>query len=282
MQNVLATQSYIFGCYSKSSSTPTDLFNDAEFAFLDQWSSSNAAVPDSFTKVRLVSAGLTAEYQGAPLNAKGVFTGCSIPKAYDVDLDWINSATTVDTLAAVPGAVRTVVPKQKGITVLYKPVDLSSLDYVDVDKLCSFSDPDETVENSNYGALIVACSGATASDIVDFTCVLNYEGIPEKNTLNFESSAVSKSDPVSLSSAFNVVADSPSAVPIAQPGISNKLNVPSLTQSSASTLHSDVESEPTMIEKIISTASGVMEKGKKIYDKVSPLIEAALPFISAL
>jgi len=175
---------------------------------LEQWREGTLTVPGLFNQVRLVSAGVAVNSTAAVTDLSGVWRCAFAPPGYYKNRDATVNAMSFDEIGALPGSVEAPVNTGKGVTVTYNPLDLSSLNYCQINGLDNGS---IDVEHADLGTLFVAGAGLGAGSSVIATIVLNYEGIPASNTMGFIQTTPSIDDPLMIASALNRREDEPQA-----------------------------------------------------------------------
>jgi len=292
------SRAYVVGMLTGASSTPTDLFpvsGGPQYLTFDQWNSSTNTVGSAFEKTRLVSCGMALTYLGAPLNAKGKITLAFAPRGFIRAI--ASSATSVDRISKIPGAIVVPVNELKGGTTIYKPMDLESLRYVDGDITYDPTTEEEwevQLPHVMGGELFAIVDGATVGDSIQITSVFNYEGLPKLNTFNLVSASPSLSDPISLANAMNVTTQSPSVFPTSYPSFemkasgggfySGQAKLPA-SQGTAMTVVPGIPSihpitktgnSSSGLQKFISGTTGIVKEGKKLWDEISPIASAII------
>lgn len=254
------------------------------------WSSGTPTVPNAFQKIRLVSAGISVDYLGTALAAKGTLTIVSLPRSYFRAKQRSVTPLTLADIQNAPGVRIIPLNRLSGGTAVYHPLDLKSFDYVDMDTtIDNSSETTEAVGEGSFGGEMYAViQEAEASAGVQVTYVGNYEGIPRANTLNIVMATPSKSDPLELSSVMNKISQVPKSFEGTQfnAGLtSGKTQLPAAEgpkHQSMTVTKSTAKSDETFMEKMLSGASGlsgVIDKGLEIGKKVAPLAELALSFL---
>lgn len=204
------------GMYTNTSSTTGGLFTggtSSQFVFLDnyKWTSSVATgVPSYFSKVRLVSAGLAAEYLSAPLNAGGMFTVASVP--YNTLRPNAGVGISLDQVQALPGSQIIPINDLEGALCTYKPVDTKALQYMDVASIQYDASTAATQANltpAMGNEMYIIGTGMNSGDTVEFTLVLNYEAIPLSNQMNIFTGSPSPVDPQALGSVLTAIQATP-------------------------------------------------------------------------
>jgi hypothetical protein len=182
----------------------------------DVTGSTGVGVPQYYQKVRLVSAGITCDYKGAPLNAQGDIIALVLPpNTWRGDID---NKTFADLLTA-PGVIREPINKLNGMTLKYKPLDAYNFMFNDTSTFCPWTDSSEldyTVRRQfakpwlgNEMYLFFAGCDSSTTLTVDVTVVLNYEGIVRYNNMNMISPTPARIDSTGLSEVMNVVQHMP-------------------------------------------------------------------------
>jgi hypothetical protein len=134
---------------------------------------------------------------------------------------------------------------------------------------------------SQYGTLFCIWDGAPVGQSVEFIAVQNWEAIPSSSTLNMMTPTVSKSDPIELSAASNIVAAAPtlsvmqssSATISGTPFEAQKSVAHRVTEQSSDTVGS------SFMDKALGFGDSLIAFGKKaapIVGKVAPLIAGLL------
>lgn len=272
---------FIIAQTTPSGATETSLFGEqigqTDAVKLSQWSAQDEGVPSLFNNVRLVAAGLSCHFSGTELDSKGRIVVVSTP-FQDYWDQQSSSSVSVEALLSLPGAIQVPVNQLKGAIALYKPVDYSSFDYVDLDGTACFVDSSDYPIfyqglNNRPGVLTAVLTGGEPSASVLFTCVLHYEGIPRSSTLNLIDSDPSPNDPLELAQTMNVVQKTPStygdasaAINTARAGGDHSVSIPHSTEQ---------PKQGTTLEKVIN---GIGTVGN-VVSKVAPLAMELLAMI---
>lgn len=213
---------YVVGVKNHATATATTLFSNLATTagsppiVLDQWASTNMAVPNLISNVRLVSGMISAKSTVATMSNSGIYTAGFLPKGYmgSIPSGGSNIGTiSADFVAAVPGSVQEQVSTGKGVMIKYQPTDSTCTTYVDTTRdPSSLSSADQDL--SNPGAFLWCVTGAAAGSIIQCTLVLNYEGVPRTGNLAYTNELGSAiSDPIAIAEAGNSIRDRPTASP---------------------------------------------------------------------
>jgi len=243
---------------------------------LAQWDAQDEGVPSLFNNVRLVAAGLSCHFSGTELESQGRIVVVSTPFQDYWEEQSTSSTYTVD-LLNLPGAIQVPVNQLKGAIALYKPVDYSSYDYVDLDDTAFILDgsaqPMAQYMNNRPGVLTAVVTGGSSGASLIFTLVLHYEGIPRSSTLNLIDSEPSPNDPLELAQTMNVVQMTPStygdasaAINTSRAGGDHSVSIPHSTEQ---------PKQGTTLEKVIN---GIGTVGN-VVSKVAPLAMELLAMI---
>lgn len=183
-----------------------------------QWSVADPTIKNLYSMARLVSAGVAINYTGAPLNASGAITAVGVPVA--TLRNTFNTTFSISQLQNLPGASISPINDFKGGLARYIPIDCSKTVYVqlDTDSNSSVLADAVDIELHTPGAMGIALTGMPVGAwSYQYTIVANYEGIPRSNSASFVTTEVSRSDPIALSHASNVLETLPTALPTAAP-----------------------------------------------------------------
>jgi hypothetical protein len=151
-----------------------------------------------YTKFRVVSAGLTVQYDGNNLTNKGRVLLSQVPR-YGAK-DTIPAFGALIELMNQPILARYPVAK-RNFTVTYIPTDNKNLEYQTTGVGGASTD-------SYYpGAISFYADGLDSSAVFDCALVINYECIPASSAVNLVQPKISKCDPIGLAEAFNNSAD---------------------------------------------------------------------------
>jgi hypothetical protein len=258
---------------------------------LQQWKSTNVMVPDTFDKVRLVSAGLNVQCTSNFSSNQGKYTAGFAPRNYSRTAG--GQPFPVSYIQNLPDSVTIPISLEKGVTVTYSPVDEYSFRYAQIgvnqtptgapfapNPLASAADW-ETQAQYSPGELWCAIDGAAANATFLVTCVLNYEGIVSNNNLLLASSMHSKQDPIAMTHALRVRESVPKALASSAMANGIAFNGPpsGLTTNTAS------RTQPQMFDSILNTlakAPQAIEQAGSFMDKISPMLEEGLESLGAL
>lgn len=281
-----------------ATNSTSDIFFGNTKIYLTNWASVIGVVPQTYSKVRLVSAGLIFQYLGAPLNAKGKASVGFAPRNQYRTTS--SSGLTVANILSLPGAKAIPINQLSGGLVIYQPQDSASLEYVDTTSTSqnvnvgAVWDTDANLRAAVGGELWMAFDGLTSGDTIQCTAVLNYEGIPRTNTFNVIAATPSPNDPVSLTHALNTIQVMPTTLATSAPAEfgSGKSAISGSTQESAVMPHpyqasptplvsgssvvenSQQKENPTgMFDSILGGATDFLKKIPGIIDEFSPMLE---------
>lgn len=182
--------------------------NGASLIQLEKWTTGSDTVPTIYTHARLVSAAMTVTALGALSTTQGKFSGAFYPKAALND-NFGQVGQTLTMVEETPGSSIVPVNKEQGITVLYKPTDMDTLEFID---LSSVDLAPIEAPWAFPGAFLVFASGLTPGVVLQVSTVLNYEALVAQNSESFGMENVSPSpvDPIALAAGFNAAARAPS------------------------------------------------------------------------
>lgn len=150
--------------------------------------------------LRVVSAGIFAEYEGATLNDTGEGTSFVLP--YDVA---ISSNAITQTYAAFQSQYgSSIVPvnkaRSKPLVAYWFPISLNTWEYADFistdNTEWNFSPTNGSTSYSPFWSFGHLFAGLTGAPTVKYTIVINYEFVPRFNTLDYISASPSPIDPI--------------------------------------------------------------------------------------
>jgi hypothetical protein len=271
---------------SASNVFPADISGEVYPFQFAQWQT-GVGVPTLYSKARLVSAGLSIDYLGTALGAKGSITLASVPRRTLRQLQ-TDSAITLQDIQNLVGAQIIAVNKLQGGSLTYHPLDNISFQYADLESTYDATsnanhDLDPALGNEFY----IVVDGAEAGATCQITGVFNYEAIPKIGTLNLVQPTYSRNDPIELSMTMNAV----EKVPTAHAGNraarnieSGKTQLPAVASPEASKLAATEEireedEEDSFMTKVLDGAEGVLSKAPGIIGKATPLVRSALGFL---
>jgi len=166
-------------------------------------------VPKSFVdQVRVVSAGVSAMSAANTLSDQGSYVAAFLPQglldAGGPDGTVINlSELNQDTILTIPGSLRSSINEHKGISMSYTPTNPLCYQYSPFNNIpVSISEK----AAASPGGFIICAFGASANTTINVEIVVNYEGIPCNNTLNFFPGALDSvvDDPIAVAEALNL------------------------------------------------------------------------------
>jgi len=217
---------------------------------LSQWNNVQTTIQNVFTNVRLVSAGLRLSYTGTVLNAQGTITCWSNPRETIGNNNAVAlGGSSIAFLQQLENSQVYSVPKYGGATVVYLPQDPISRQYGPTLSLQQYISESSTKYFG--GELGVVVTGAVPSQTFLVEYVLNYEGEPYLNTFSLTQASPSKSDPIALAHATNVVSDAIPAQPL------TKAEASKVEPVADGIKHHTSSKEPTMMDNILGTIADV-------------------------
>lgn len=154
-------------------------------------------INSTYDRVRPVSAGLAVKYMGTPLSAQGRFIISFLPGNTGATLP----GTSVNAILARP-YTQTKLASSAYSQVLYFPLDPNCYVY------------QAPTGAWSYGNLVIVGDGMTAAATVEYTIVVNWEATPQLSSLSLTRPEVSRSDPIELAHASNIISNT---VPTIQP-----------------------------------------------------------------
>jgi len=284
------THDHIVGMVSNTGASITDLFPATEGTGQLQFSFAEwrdfVGVPTLYSKARLVSGGVSIDYLGTSLGAKGRLTLASVPRRTLREAIQ-QSYITLANIQNLVGSKIIPINKLIGGSAEYHPLDGVSFIYADQESYydCS-SMTDHSIDETLGGEIYIVIDGAEAGATCQITGVFNYEAIPKKNTLNLVQPTYSQSDPVELSMSMNAI----EKVPTVQAGSKASRNVeegktqlPAMQAPEASKVISTEqqreEGEEPFMTKLLDGAESVLSKAPGIVGKATPLVRQALGFL---
>jgi len=241
----------------------------------DQWQATASGVPQTFTNNRLVSMGARITFTGTVLNAQGLITAWSNPReTYGNNNDVALGGISLSFLQKLENSSIYSVPKEGGAMVVYIPQDPISQQYCPAKQSNTYAS--EAVTKYLGGEMGFVVSGAIANQTFEVEVTSNFEGEPYLNTLSLTQATPSKSDPIALAHATNVLAAVKPSM-----GISKQEALKTVPVADAITHHAS-DTEPTMMEQVLGGLTGVasaMPAVSKIAQTMGPLIGSVLGMI---
>lgn len=184
---------------------------------LSSWNTASPTVPGLFNLGRIVSAGMSMQYTGAPLNASGMFTSSSVPLA--TLRNRFNTSWSATQLQNLPGSSVSPINDFAGTSCRYLPYGPECNQYVqlDVDAESVQEDDGTDIERHTPGGLTITATGMPAGAwSVSYAIVINFEAIPKTSSASFITTETSKSDPIMMAHASNVLTELPPGLPSAK------------------------------------------------------------------
>lgn len=239
---------------------------------LANFNSGTSTVAQLFGNVRLVSFGVRIVFTGTALNAQGKVTLARAARNTYRLTDLANGGLTLAKVQKIPDSVVVSVPVQGGGYVCYKPSDYTSFDYVS-------TTASTAAESGNLGnEIFVIVDGAVSGQTFFVEAVWNFEGLPNTNATSLLDSQPSMSDPISLSVSANAVSALPAAGTL-PPQVAKAAIASPVTES---IIHHDAPKETSMLDSIVEGMKGVgnvLDTGKNLFGKLSPLLEGAMALL---
>lgn len=170
---------------------------------LPNWISTSSTIPSMFTRVRLVSAGMSLQSTAAFSSNGGYYFGASLPGRFFVDSD--NSALndiSLNDVKNLPGSKLVPINKGTGLSLTYNPTDPMCSEFAPLD-LDTLSPTDVRWLQAQPGIFVAGVDGATSGTSIIVNLILNYEGIPETGALTFVTPTPGVDDPLALAEALN-------------------------------------------------------------------------------
>lgn len=268
---------------------PTVGTDQAPFTFTE-WVA-DVGVPTLYQKARLVSAGISIDYLGSALNAKGRMTLASVPRR-TLRSSMQGGDLTLVMIQNLVGAKIIPINKLKTGSLTYRPLDEMDRMYTDLtaEYDCTsmvFHDDDMSLGNEFF----VVIDGAEGSATCQITAVFNYEAIPKLGTLNLVQPTYSRNDPIELSMVSNAIEKVPTVHAgggrATQALESGKTQIPEISAPESSKLHATEEQreegeEESFMNKILGAATPLMAKAPGplgMIGKAMPLAKQALGFL---
>jgi hypothetical protein len=259
--------------------------HQVEFTFAD-WQD-NVGVPTLYDKCRLVSGGVSIDYLGSSLNAKGRITIASVPRR-TLRQNFGDGPITLTQVQNLVGAKIIPVNKLTGASAEYHPLD--SVDFQYTDQRSNFDIT--SLSNHDYdcslgGELWIVVDAAEAGATCQITGVFNYEAIPAEGILNIVQPSYSRNDPIELSMAMNSIEE----VPTTQMGnkatksiSSGQGQLPPISAPEASKIVSTEEQreegeEDSFMTKVLDGAESVLSNAPGVIGAATPLVRQALGFL---
>lgn len=259
-----ADDAHLFGI--TSGDEPTILY-------YPQW----ATVRQLYSDVRVVSAGLRATYTGNFTTAEGTMTIVSAVRGWlREQSEMVSGACSVAILQSHPDACVVSIPKSYGGQCIYKPLDTVSLQYNNVNETVG---EDEPVPDSYMGGeMYIAAVGVPPGQAFQVEFCINMEGIVRTNQLDLVQSNVSKYDIVSSETTWNALPEMPGSAPLATSGTGAEVKAPPIMAKTDEKLMQPQHpaTEKTIIENVVDGLPGILDKGLKIAEKVTPFLAALL------
>jgi len=198
------TQGAVMGCTNHTAATATQLFSKASGAagsqpvFIGGASTVMGSVRTMCNEVRLVSAGLSFVSTAGAMANEGMYTAVSLPRDFWNDNELLTGNSwddmTLIALQNAPGAIVEPISKGEGVSLTYTPADNVDFEYK---SLMNVTQAHESCE------MFAVASGAEPDSVIAVTIVINYEAIPNSDTISFVDTGLSFDDPIALAEAIN-------------------------------------------------------------------------------
>jgi len=254
----------------------------------DVWAQQSSAVPSTFQRARLVSAGLAVSVQCSLSSAQGKITIVSLPR-WKTQQQSGTQTLSQAVLEAQPGVRIININQLAGASCVYVPIDPVSMQYMDLQTPYTTGSDFTPMQGYAGGELLCSVTGAGAAVSVQFVLVCNYEGIPKYNNFTLVTTTPSPVDTLQLESALNSVQTLPTAyigvtkaqgIPysVGEMDVNTIIGAPNVPFSSAKTAHAVVQqnaaSNPMgMLGTILEKLPGFIDKGMAIGEKLAPMVE---------
>jgi len=239
---------------------------------LSQWHTGAQAIPNIFTNVRLVSAGLRISFTGTVLNAQGKITAWSNPReTYGNNNLVANGGLSLSFLQQLENSQLYSVPKYGGATVVYLPQDPISRQYAPTLSAQVYNS--ESSLKYYGGELGFTVDGAVTGQSFLIEVQLNYEGEPYLNTFSLTQASPSKSDPIALAHANNIISETQPAAPV------TKAEAGKISPVADAVVHHTSDKSPTMMDNILGTIASVgkgISSAVGIANEVGPVLSTVL------
>lgn len=225
-QNAVTEMAWIVGQTHSASSTSSQLFTSITASgvtpgqaiyFENAFGLGGTAsvVPKYFTHVRLVSAGMQAQYTGTALDSKGLLVAAFVPKSGESASILPDPITiTFDELMAIKDSTVCAVNTLKGIQAKYKPSDPMCFRFLNMNISYNSLDSEEVDTTLQQGELFIAANGCTDGATFHIDIVAHYEGLVASNQFQLVDSHKTLSSPSQMATAQNVTAMSHATKPV--------------------------------------------------------------------
>jgi hypothetical protein len=148
-----------------------------------------ASLQALYARYRPVSGSIVFEYIGSTQNDNGYLIGSLIPNG-------TSAPTTVGALMSTYGAVRC--PIKHGLKVIWKPVDNSNFEYHNIN----------TGSPNDFPYMMLAATGlASSTTYIMYRMCMNYESIPNNDTLSIVNVSPSPVDEVAMKQGMKFIGE---------------------------------------------------------------------------
>lgn len=296
---VYSEASFVVGCQTTAASgaSVTDVMPSVagggqSVNTFAQWDT-NKGVPTLYSECRLVSGGVSIDYLGTALNAKGRITLVAVPRR-TLRQAMENGSLTLVQIQNLVGARIVPVNQLKGGSLTYHPLDGVSFLYTDQQSAYDTTSLTHHDDDQAMGSeMFIVVDGAEASATCQITGVFNYEAIPKLGTLNIIQPTYSINDPIELSMTQNAIEKVPTATVgnKAASGLEKGLTqIPATSAPESSNMHSTeaqrIEGEEeSFMTKVLDGAEGIAKNFAAapgplgMVGKAAPLVRQALGFL---
>jgi len=272
---------YLFGCTNNDAAmTVGDLLTLGTNFTQSHWTSAASTIPNSFSHVRLVSAGFLVQYQGAISTSAGKISVAFFP-GNKLDVMRGSGALTLNQLEGQPGAIIQPINQLKSVLGRYRPTDETQWMFFNV----ATTQPAQTQFPWAYpGAFVAAISGAAANSVVQVIGIYNYEGIPKDTSFYPIVGNISPSpiDPLAASYGMKFASEIPPVIvgtgmvadnhPIVNVS-GGSIMQGALPKSALKGKQTQQSQDTSVFEKIMSGLPQIMEQGSQFAEDILPLLE---------
>jgi hypothetical protein len=175
----------------------------------------DSAVPSYFTHVRLISAGMQAQYTGTALDSKGLLVAAFVPKSGEASAILPDPENiTFDQLMKIKDSAVCAVNTLKGIQAKYKPSDPMCFKFLNMGLTYNHQDSEEVDTTLQQGELFIAANGCTDGATFHIDIICHYEGLVASNQFQLVDSHKTVNSPSQMATAQNVTAMSHATKPV--------------------------------------------------------------------
>jgi len=211
------------------------------------------------------------------LNKQGMLTAWSNPRSTaSLNNDVASSGWSAAFLQKLKNSKIYSLPDTKAVTTVYLPQDPISRQYCP-SKVTEVYNSEASTKYLG-GELGFLVTGAVAAQTFEVEIVLNFEGCPYLNTFSLTQASPSKSDPLSLAHATNVIADTVPVAPMKDAKAMKSMNDTALKVHNADTS----SKQPHVMDMLLNGVSAVSDALPAITNiakTVGPVLSTALSFL---